>query len=142
MLTRLLALVFVLFASLAHAIDPLPFANEAEEQRFQNLVRELRCLVCQNQNIADSDAGLAKDLRKEVFEMMRAGKSDDEIRQYLVERYGDFVLYRPPFKLQTVVLWVGPLLILVVGLALARRMMLRAGPHPDLPGPIDDKVDR
>ena len=137
-----IALAFVLLASLAHAIDPLPFANEAEERRFQSLAQELRCLVCQNQNIADSDAGLARDLRKEVFEMMRAGKSDDEIKQFLTERYGDFVLYRPPFKATTLVLWIGPLLILVVGFGIARGMMLRGGPHPDLPGPIDDKVER
>ena len=120
----------------------MPFANEAEEQRFQHLARELRCLVCQNQNIADSDAGLARDLRKEVFEMMRAGKSDDEIKRFLTDRYGDFVLYRPPFKATTLVLWVGPILILLIGVAIARNMMLRAGPHPDLPGPIDDKVER
>ena len=136
------ALAFLLTTALAQAIDPLPFANEAEEQRFQALARELRCLVCQNQNIADSDAGLAKDLRNEVFEMMRAGKSDEEIKQFLVERYGDFVLYDPPFKATTLVLWIGPILILIVGFAIARKMMLRGGPHPDLPGPIDDKVDR
>jgi cytochrome c-type biogenesis protein CcmH len=139
---RLLALCLLLFAGLAAAIDPLPFKDEAEEQRFQHLARELRCLVCQNQNIADSDAGLARDLRQQVFEMMRAGKSDDEIRTFLTDRYGDFVLYRPPFKASTLLLWVGPLLILVVGFALARKMMLRAGPHPELPGPIDDQVDR
>lgn len=136
------ALAFLLTTALAWAIDPLPFANEAEEQRFQALARELRCLVCQNQNIADSDAGLAKDLRNEVFEMMRAGKSDEEIKQFLVERYGDFVLYDPPFKATTLVLWVGPILILIVGFAVTRKMILRGGPHPDLPGPIDDKVDR
>lgn len=138
----LMTLAFLLTTALAWAIDPLPFENEAEEQRFQALARELRCLVCQNQNIADSDAGLAKDLRNEVFEMMRAGKSDDEIKQFLVERYGDFVLYDPPFKTTTLVLWVGPLLVLIVGFAMARKMILRGGPHPDLPGPIDDKVER
>ena len=137
-----IALAFLLISALAQAIDPLPFANEAEEQRFQHLARELRCLVCQNQNIADSDAGLARDLRKEVFEMMRAGKSDDEIKRFLTDRYGDFVLYRPPFKATTLVLWVGPILILLIGVAIARNMMLRSGPHPDLPGPIDDKVER
>ncbi|HWT16800.1 MAG TPA: cytochrome c-type biogenesis protein [Patescibacteria group bacterium] len=142
MLRILWMLAFVLVASIAQAIDPLPFANEAEEQRFQALARELRCLVCQNQNIADSDAGLAKDLRNEVFAMIRAGKSDDEIKQFLTERYGDFVLYRPPFKGTTLVLWVGPILILIVGFAIARKMMLRGGPHPDLPGPIDDQVER
>jgi cytochrome c-type biogenesis protein CcmH len=138
----LMTLAFLLTTALAWAIDPLPFENEAEEQRFQALARELRCLVCQNQNIADSDAGLAKDLRNEVFEMMRAGKSDNEIKQFLVERYGDFVLYDPPFKTTTLVLWVGPLLVLIVGFAMARKMILRGGPHPDLPGPIDDKVER
>ena len=136
------ALAFLLTTTLVQAIDPLPFANEAEEQRFQALARELRCLVCQNQNIADSDAGLAKDLRNEVFEMMRAGKSDEEIKQFLVDRYGDFVLYDPPFKATTLVLWIGPILVLIVGFAIARKMILRGGPHPDLPGPIDDKVDR
>lgn len=142
MVRPLFVLIFLLFAPFAQAIDPLPFANDAEEQRFQHLASELRCLVCQNQNIADSDAGLAKDLRKEVFEMMRAGQSDDEIKRFLTDRYGDFVLYRPPFKSTTLVLWIGPIVILVIGFAIARNMMLRSGPHPDLPGPIDDKVDR
>jgi cytochrome c-type biogenesis protein CcmH len=132
----------LLFSASSLAIDPLPFADVAEEQRFQELVRELRCLVCQNQNLADSDAGLAKDLRQEVFEMMRAGKTDDEIRQFMTDRYGDFVLYRPPFKLSTAILWIGPFLILVVGFAWARKLMLKRGPHPELPGPIDDEVDR
>ena len=142
MLRPLFVLIFLLFVPFAQAIDPLPFANDAEEQRFQHLASELRCLVCQNQTIADSDAGLAKDLRKEVFEMMRAGQSDDEIKRFLTDRYGDFVLYRPPFKSTTLVLWIGPIVILVIGFAIARNMMLRSGPHPDLPGPIDDKVDR
>ena len=142
MLRPLFVLIFLLFVPFAQAIDPLPFANDAEEQRFQHLASELRCLVCQNQNIADSDAGLAKDLRKEVFEMMRAGQSDDEIKRFLTDRYGYFVLYRPPFKSTTLVLWIGPIVILVIGFAIARNMMLRSGPHPDLPGPIDDKVDR
>ena len=140
---RALFLLALLLGSFGvHAIDPLPFKNEAEEQRFQALVRELRCLVCQNQNLADSDAGLAKDLRKEVFDMIQAGKSDDEIKLFLTERYGDFVLYRPPFKATTLVLWIGPLVVLVTGFAFARRMMLNKGPHPELPGPIDDQVER
>ncbi len=138
----LLAIGLMLAIFVVHAIDPLPFRNEAEEQRFQNLVRELRCLVCQNQNLADSDAGLAKDLRQQVFEMIQDGKTDDEIKQFLSERYGDFVLYRPPFKATTLVLWVGPIVILILGFAFARRMMLNKGPHPEMPGPIDDEVDR
>ena len=80
---------------LAQAIDPLPFKDHAEEVRFQQLTRELRCLVCQNENLADSNADLARDLRHEVFDQMQAGKSDAQIKQYLVDRYSDFVLYDP-----------------------------------------------
>ena len=138
----LLAFALLLSMSLTHAIDPLPFKDAAEEQRFQNLVRELRCMVCQNQNLADSDAGLAKDLRREVFEMIQAGKSDNEIKQFLTERYGDFVLYRPPFKATTLILWIGPIVVLILGFAFARRLMLNKGPHPELPGPVDDEVER
>jgi cytochrome c-type biogenesis protein CcmH len=97
------------------AIDPLPFKNHAEEVRFQNLTRELRCLVCQNENLADSNADLARDLRHEVFDLMQSGKSDDEIKQYLVDRYSDFVLYDPPVKSSTMLLWFGPLAILLAG---------------------------
>ena len=112
-----LLLGLLLWTLAATAIDPLPFQSEVEERRFQALVAELRCLVCQNQNLADSDADLAKDLRAEVFEMLRAGKSDGEIRDFLVQRYGDFVLYDPPFKPVTWILWLGPALVVVAGLA-------------------------
>ena len=122
---RVLLALFLSFATSAYAIDPLPFANRAEELRFQHLVAELRCLVCQNQNLADSDAGLARDLRNEVFELMRAGKSDAEIREFLVQRYGDFVLYRPPMKPSTWLLWFGPLAVVALGglvlVTIARR---------------------
>lgn len=99
----------------AIALDPMPFKDRNEELRFQEITRELRCLVCQNQNIADSNADLARDLRQEVFEMMRAGKSDDEIKTFMTERYGDFVLYRPPMKPTTWLLWFGPFLALIAG---------------------------
>lgn len=99
----------------AIALDPMPFKDRSEELRFQEITRELRCLVCQNQNIADSNADLARDLRQEVFEMMRAGKSDDEIKTFMTERYGDFVLYRPPMKPTTWLLWFGPFLALIAG---------------------------
>jgi cytochrome c-type biogenesis protein CcmH len=101
----------------AQAIDPLPFKDHAEETRFQHLTRELRCLVCQNENLADSNADLARDLRHQVFELMRQGKSDAEIKQYLVDRYSDFVLYDPPVQGSTLLLWFGPLLILLAGAA-------------------------
>ncbi len=119
----LLLLALLAIAAPVNAIDPLPFADRAEEVRFQNLVRELRCLVCQNQNLADSDAGLAKDLRAEVFEMIQTGKSDVEIKRFLTDRYGDFVLYQPPVKPGTWLLWFGPLLVLALGIWLARRQM-------------------
>ncbi|AVP97071.1 cytochrome C biogenesis protein [Ahniella affigens] len=103
------------FSAAAFALDPMPFKDRDEELRFQDITRELRCLVCQNQNIADSNADLARDLRLEVFEMMREGKSDDEIKTFMTERYGDFVLYRPPMKPSTWLLWFGPFLVLLAG---------------------------
>lgn len=86
-----------------------------EEQRLRTLSAELRCLVCQNQSLADSNAELAVDLRNQVQDLMRSGKSDQEIKDYLVQRYGDFVLYRPPVKSSTVVLWIGPFVLLALG---------------------------
>lgn len=109
------ALLLALLPLLASAVQPLDFRDAAEEKRFQHLTRELRCLVCQNQNLADSDAGLAGDLRREVFEQVRAGKTDDEIKQYLVSRYSQFVLYDPPLSGATSLLWFGPLLALLLG---------------------------
>jgi cytochrome c-type biogenesis protein CcmH len=122
---KLIVVLLLLIALPVAAIDPLPFADRAEEVRFQDLVRELRCLVCQNQNLADSDAMLAKDLRAEVFELMRSGKNDTEIKQFLTDRYGDFVLYKPPVKPGTWLLWFGPLLVLAIGFWIARRLMRR-----------------
>ena len=111
----------------AHAIDPLPFKDRAEEVRFQQLTRQLRCLVCQNQDLADSDAPLAGDLRRQVFEMMHAGKSDAEIKDYLVARYNDFVLYDPPLKPGTWLLWFTPLALMLIGVfVLARVVRARA----------------
>lgn len=98
------------------AIDPLPFKDAAQEERFQNLTRELRCVQCQNQNIADSEALLAHNMRNEVFAQMQAGKSDQEIKDYLVDHYGEFVLYRPPVERRTWLLWFGPIALLLVGL--------------------------
>src|SRR5262245_2868039 len=89
------------------------------------LAEELRCLVCQNQTLAESNAPLAEDLRNQLREKMRAGKSDKEVVDFLVERYGDFVLYRPPLKATTVLLWFGPLLLLAAGFAVLMRRVLR-----------------
>ena len=110
-------LAALVLASLpAFAIDPLPFKDRAEELRFQDLTRELRCLVCQNENLADSHAPLAKDLRQQIFEQMQAGKSDAQIKEWLTDRYSDFVLYDPPLRGGTVVLWFGPAVVLAIGL--------------------------
>ena len=99
-----------------------------QQQRYQQLVNELRCLVCQNQTIADSDAPIAADLRAQVHRQLVAGRSDAEIRDYLTERYGDFVLYRPPFKASTWLLWLGPFALLVGALIFALSLMRRRPP--------------
>jgi cytochrome c-type biogenesis protein CcmH len=102
----------------AHAREALPAADDpALEARMLQIASELRCLVCQNQTLADSHAGLAEDLREEVRAQLRQGKSDDEIRRYMTDRYGDFVLYRPPVKSTTLLLWFGPAVLLVGGIA-------------------------
>jgi cytochrome c-type biogenesis protein CcmH len=124
-------LLLALAAGSVFAIDPLPFQDEVQQVRFQKLVAELRCTVCQNQNLADSNAELAKDLRLKVFELMQEGRSDDEIKQFLVERYGDFVLYEPPMKPTTWALWFGPGVVVLIGALLiinAVRRRARALP--------------
>lgn len=123
-LILLLSLATGLLALPAWAIDPLPFKDRAEEQRFQSLTRELRCLVCQNENLADSHAPLAKDLRQQVFEQMQTGKTDAQIKDWLTDRYSDFVLYDPPLRGGTVLLWFGPLLVLLAG-AIAVALIVR-----------------
>ena len=100
-------------------------ANVALEKRVTALAEELRCLVCQNQTIADSNAPLAVDLKNQVREKLAAGMSERDILEYMVARYGDFVLYRPPVKVTTVLLWFGPPLLLVLGLWLFARTVLR-----------------
>ena len=100
-------------------------ADEQVEQRLMRISEELRCLVCQNESLAASRAELALDLKREVRELIRAGRTDDEIRDFLVKRYGDFVLYRPPFKESTLALWVGPFALLVAGVAAAAIFVRR-----------------
>lgn len=120
----LVALLALATSAPAFAIDALPFKDRAEEQRFQNLARQLRCLVCQNESLADSSAELARDLRNEVFGQMRQGKSDAEIKTYLTARYSDFVLYNPPLRGGTILLWFGPLVVLLGG-AIAVVLIVR-----------------
>lgn len=112
-----LALGFASAMPVQAGVDPLPFKDRAEELRFQNLTKQLRCLVCQNESLNDSAAPLAADLRRDVFEQMRSGKSDEEIKDWLTARYSDFVLYDPPLRGGTWLLWFGPLLVLAAGAA-------------------------
>ncbi|MFJ7883158.1 cytochrome c-type biogenesis protein [Pseudomonas sp. NPDC096917] len=98
------------------AIDIYEFANDAERARFRELTQELRCPKCQNQDIADSNAPIATDLRREIFRMLGEGKDNQQIIDFMVDRYGDFVRYKPPLTSKTVVLWFGPLALLVGGL--------------------------
>jgi cytochrome c-type biogenesis protein CcmH len=109
------ALIFVQGAAWAGEAAPAS-DNPVLEARMMAIASELRCLVCQNQTIADSHAELAVDLRKQVREMLLAGKSEQEITDYMTARYGDFVLYRPPFKALTALLWIGPAAMVVIGL--------------------------
>ncbi len=108
---------FLLFAAL-YLMTPVAVQGQlaAEEVRYQNILKELRCLVCQNQNLAESDAGLAGDLRLEIKRMLATGKSDEEIFAFMTKRYGDFVRYRPPFNYATLPLWVAPFVLLLVGI--------------------------
>ena len=134
--SRLLALALALLVSCATwAKEAAPAAdNPVLEKRVLGLAEELRCLVCQNQTLADSNAPLAVDLRNQIREQLRQGASERDVVQFMTERYGDFVLYRPPLKATTILLWFGPLLLLVAGVtALFRRIARRrAAAEPEL----------
>lgn len=129
----LMALMLLAGVSGSHAenFDVYPFETTGEEARFDALIAELRCPKCQNQSIADSNAPIAQDLRARTYELVRDGRSDEEIITHLTERYGDFIRYRPPLNAVTVLLWIGPFLLLllagtVIVLRLRRRTLLRA----------------
>ncbi|MGL5285625.1 MAG: cytochrome c-type biogenesis protein [Aeromonas sp.] len=116
-LLPLLACVWMLFSLPVRAdIDVYQFDNDNQEQVFRELTRELRCPKCQNQDIADSNAGLAKDLRDKTYQMLRAGKSKQDVIDYMVARYGNFILYDPPLMASTLILWLAPLGAIVLGM--------------------------
>ena len=129
--TRLVtALAFLLSVTLAQAdvTDPTrdqPLADPAKEAQARTFMREIRCVVCQSQSIDESDAEIAAQLRNAIREQMAAGKSPDEIRDYLVARYGDFVLLDPPFKPATLILWIGPFALAAIGLGFVLHQRLR-----------------
>lgn len=129
----LLGLLFASSTSLHAAIDAYPFKSAQDEERFQQLTQELRCPKCQNQNIADSDSPIAADLRHEVYRMLEAGEPDDAIVDFMVTRYGEFVLYRPRVNEVTWMLWFGPFVLLAIGLLVVvviSRQRRRRAPAP------------
>lgn len=110
-----IVLSMLLFANFSNANSMYPLNSAKEEAQFNHLLKELRCLVCQNQDLADSNAQLAKDLRSQVYQLVQDGKSDTEIYNYLTSRYGDFILFKPPVKAVTWLLWFGPFVFLMLG---------------------------
>jgi len=125
------------------AIEPREFPTPEQDALYHELIDELRCLVCQNQNLAESNAPLAKDLRDEIAEMVRAGKGREEVIGFLVARYGDFVLYRPPLRRDTWLLWAGPFLLVGAGLvALAMVLRRRQAAPPAAAAPDPEALAR
>lgn len=118
------------------AIDTYEFKDEAERERFRTLTEELRCPKCQNQNIADSNAPIATDLRREIHRMLEEGKSNQDIVDYLVARYGDFVRYKPPVNARTLLLWYGPAGLLVGGLVVLGIIVVRRRRVENSPGQV------
>ena len=130
-----LFILFLLLANTAFAGDAKPLADDPViEARLKAMSSELRCLVCQNTTLADSTAPLAEDLRKEIREQLRAGKSDQEVIDYLVARYGDFVRYRPPVNNETALLWFGPFLLLIIGGFVLYRVLKKHAGSEDIQG--------
>jgi cytochrome c-type biogenesis protein CcmH len=117
--------IVLVFAAAMNAKEAQPNEDPKIEQRMKALTEQLRCLVCQNETLADSRADLAEDLRRQIREQMRAGKSDHEIIGFLTDRYGDFVLYNPPVKRTTYLLWFGPFVLLIAGTAVLYRYLKR-----------------
>jgi cytochrome c-type biogenesis protein CcmH len=107
-------------------IDAYQFDDPEREALYKKLIKELRCTVCQNQDIGDSNAGLAQDLRRKTYEMISAGKDEDYVLDYMSDRYGDFVLYRPRLQINTLLLWVGPFIILIVAVFLLLKFIRRS----------------
>ncbi len=132
-----LALTTGLTSSGLAVIETYEFADPVHESRYQDMIAQLRCLVCQNQNLADSNAELAKDLRERTFEMINAGASDEDIVDFMIARYGDFVIYKPPFRLRTALLWGGPFAILLIALIVFFFTVRRSWGPKDL-----DNIDR
>jgi len=138
MRTMLVFLALMLVSALATAQT----LDADQEARYWDMVHELRCAVCQNQTIAESNAPLAKDLRDQVRKQIAEGQSDEQIRDYMTDRYSDFVLYRPPFEARTLLIWFGPALVLLVALIAALRYARRSASQPRRPPADPDELRR
>ena len=123
-------LLYIPALVLASTIEAYQFKDPDKEALYQSLIQELRCLVCQNQSIAESNAELAQDMRRKTYELVIAGKSEREIMDFMAERYGDFMLYRPPVKPMTWMLWFGPVVVLIAGFVFAMRFIRRQDKTP------------
>ncbi len=120
-----LGLTLACFGTAQASIDTYEFSTQAERDRYRTLVEELRCPKCQNQNIADSDAPIAMDMRDEIFKKLEEGQSNEQIVEFLVDRYGDFVRYKPPVNKKTLILWYGPAAFLTFGFAMVAMIVIR-----------------
>ena len=143
-LALLIALTLATMLGVAQAKDAVPAAADPVlEARMQRIAIELRCLVCQNQTIADSPAGLSDDLRRDIREQLQRGATDQQVVQYMTDRYGDFIRYRPPVKGSTMALWIGPAVLLVLGVAvlvIALRRRAKLAPDRFEPDAEDDEA--
>jgi cytochrome c-type biogenesis protein CcmH len=145
MIRALLAAALLAYGSVgAFTLEEFKFQSPGQEQEFRELIGKLRCLVCQNESLAASQADLAQDLRKEVYQMMQEGKGQEEIIEFLVARYGDFVLYQPPVKPSTYFLWFGPFVLIGVGGILLLRVLQRRRrePEQDLSAAERDRIEQ
>lgn len=135
----LMALWLMALPVVSGAVDSAPaFEDAALQTRYEHLTRQLRCLVCQNETIADSNATLAQDLRRELREQIGAGRSDAEVLKFMTDRYGAFVLYKPPFEGRTLLLWLAPALMLLIGVIVAVRILRQRAKLADLDSDEND----
>lgn len=140
-LTVLLLSICCLMPTSFATEEQLNFDSIQQQKTYNQLIIELRCLVCQNQNIADSNADLAKDLRNKTYELLQQGKTADQIRQFMRDRYGDFVLYAPPLEKKTWLLWIGPFVVLLITLLLVARFIKQQSKIP-FTDDVDDAAEQ
>lgn len=139
---RMFVLLFMLASSgplLAATSDAYPLASEADQERFRNLTKELRCPKCQNQNISDSNAPIAQDMKDEVYRMVQAGATDDEVVAALVSRFGEFVRYKPQVERRTLLLWATPVLVVLGGMMIVAGVVIRSRRNPENASGLTDE---